>query len=378
MNFIRMLFILVIFIVINVYLFIRGWQALPGKTAVHIIYTAFYLLAAFGVFIGVLLGSRLPDWLSYICELTGGYWIILFIFFLSAALLGDMLRIADHFFHIFPDWITTNYEHAKHGYLITVFILLGMMSVIGYIRFSNPGITKLELTLENSKGESETEEIILVAASDIHLGNLIRKDRLDDWVDLINSQQPDIILLAGDIFDHNMHAVESQQMDKVLTRLNARYGVYAIPGNHDFYAGIDRAVEYMKKSCMHVLRDQAVTIDNRFVIIGRDDLTNRQRKPLDSLVAGLNSGLPRIVLDHQPVSLMESCENNIDLHLSGHTHNGQTFPYNYFISWMYDLSYGYRKMGETHFYVTSGLGLWGAPLRIGTRSEIVRIRLSIN
>jgi uncharacterized protein len=373
MNIVRIIPIFLIFISINVYLFIRGWQALPDRTTVHIVYTAVFMLAASGIFIGLFLGGKLPVWLSYTCELVGGYWLILFVYFLFAAVLGDALRLADHFFHIFPGWITSHYAGAKLGYLVSVLLILGVMSVIGYVRFSNPRTVRFDLPMRD--GHSKSGDIKLLVASDIHLGNLIRKNRLADWVKRINSEKPDIILLDGDIFDHNMHAVESQKMNEELIRLKAPYGVYAVPGNHDYYAGIDKAVQYMKRSGIHVLRDQTVKVDDRIVIIGRDDLTNRHRKPLDSLVAGLNSGLVRIVLDHQPAALGESVANDIDLHISGHTHDGQVFPFNYIVTKIFELGYGYRKTGKTHFYVSSGLGLWGAPMRIGTQSEIVCIRL---
>jgi len=85
--------------------------------------------------------------------------------------------------------------------------------------------------------------------------------------------------------------------------------------------------------------------------------------------------LPKIVLDHQPLSIKESIDNHIDFHLSGHTHDGQIFPFNKFVSLIYEQGYGYRRAGNTHAYVSSGLGLWGAPIRLGTRSEIVRINL---
>lgn len=373
MNIIRIILVLLLFLTVNAYLFIRGWQALPDRTVVHFIYTAVFLLAAFGVFIGLFLGSKMPVWFSYTCELVGGYWLILFVYFLFAAVLGDALRIADHFFHIFPGWVISHYAQAKLVYLISVLLALGVLSVIGYGRFSKPVMVRLDLPIGKEKGKSG--ELTLLAATDIHLGNLIRKDRLADWVNRINSEKPDVILLGGDIFDHNMHAVESQKMEEELVKLKATYGVFAVPGNHDFYAGIDKAVQYMKRSGISVLRDQVVNVDDRMLIIGRDDLTNRHRKPLDSLVAGLNSGLVRIVLDHQPAALGESVANGIDLHISGHTHDGQVFPFNHIVARMFELSYGYRITGKTHIYVSSGLGLWGAPLRIGTQSEIVSIRL---
>jgi predicted MPP superfamily phosphohydrolase len=203
---------------------------------------------------------------------------------------------------------------------------------------------------------------------------VIRKGRLTKWVELINSHRPDLVLLAGDIFDHNIRAVEAQQMDSELLKLKATYGVYAVPGNHDYYAGIDQVLAYLKRSGIRVLRDSAVIIDNRLAIYGRDDQTNRNRKSLQELLSTLETDLPRVVLDHQPGSINESVTHRIDLHISGHTHNGQIFPINRIVSRIYDLPYGYKKSGQTHLYVSSGLGLWGAPIRLGTQSEIVKIR----
>ena len=376
MTLIRFLLILVAFITLNIYLFLRGWQAMPSRAGIHGIYTVLYVIASTAIFFAIFAGNKLPLWLSHILELIGGYWMILFIFILLGALTGDLLRIANHYFGIFPEWIKLHYQQAKLLYFIAVMTFLALISIVGYVRFVNPRITELNLTF--SQQNHEAGDLHIVAASDIHLGNLNRIGRLADWVELINKQNPDIILLVGDIFDHNMNTVESQHMDRELGRLKAPFGVFAIPGNHDYYAGIDRAISYMKRSGIRVLRDQVVTIDNRMVLIGRDDLTNKNRAALKSLINGFNGELPKIVLDHQPLSLAESAENNIDLHLSGHTHNGQIFPFNRIVTKIYELGFGYLKKGNTHYYVSSGLGLWGAPIRLGTNSEIVSIVLKFN
>jgi len=376
MTIIRFLIILLVFILLNIYLFMRGWQALPGRYGLHVVYTVLFIFASTSVFIAIFAGNKLPVWLGHLLELVGGYWIILFVFIISAALLGDLLRVANHYSGIFPQWVTSHYPQVKLIYFVSVLLMLSMISVFGYLRFDNTSITRISIPVDNSN--SGASDLHMVAISDIHLGNLIRKGRLDTWVNMINHEKPDIIVIAGDLFDHSMRTVELQQMNQELSKLHAPYGVYAIPGNHDYYAGIDHAISYMKKSGIRVLRDQAVTIDQKFVLIGRDDLTNRKRQTLESLVNGLDPGLPRIVLDHQPLSLAESVENNIDLHLSGHTHNGQIFPFNWIVSKIYNLGYGYRKTGNTHYYVSSGLGLWGAPIRLGTRSEIVSIVLKVN
>jgi predicted MPP superfamily phosphohydrolase len=372
MNISRMIIAFIVFISLNVYLIIRGWQALPNTIWWHIIYTALFLFASLSVFLAVFLGSRLPEWLVRIFEQVGGYYMILFIFILAGAFLGDLLRIGDHFFHFFPDWVRNNYSQVRLGYFILLLLFLVILSLIGYNRFKNPGIVEFKLETNHSNGHSS--EMTIVAASDIHLGNLIRKERLSKWVELINSQKPDLILLAGDIFDHDFRAVESQRMDFELLKLKATYGVYAIPGNHDYYAGIDKVLAYLKGSGITVLRDKAVIIDNRIALFGRDDQTNRNRKPLSFL----KTDLPKIVIDHQPGTMNESVMSGIDLHISGHTHNGQIFPFNRIVSRIYDLPYGYKKSGNTHLYVSSGLGLWGAPIRLGTQSEILKVRFTSN
>jgi uncharacterized protein len=123
------------------------------------------------------------------------------------------------------------------------------------------------------------------------------------------------------------------------------------------------------------LRDSSAVVGNQLLIIGRDDHTNKNRKSLASLLEGQDASLPRLVLDHQPHTLGESVQNEVDLHLSGHTHDGQIFPFNYIVAKIYDLGYGFRKTGNTNQYVSSGIGLWGAPIRLGTQSEIVRIHV---
>ncbi|MFZ4725789.1 MAG: metallophosphoesterase, partial [Paludibacter sp.] len=115
--------------------------------------------------------------------------------------------------------------------------------------------------------------------------------------------------------------------------------------------------------------------DSSFYIVGRDDKSNLNRKKLSEIVTGLDKKLPFILMDHQPYHLEEAEQNDIDFQISGHTHNGQFFPGNLFVKKMYELGYGYLKKGNTHYYVSSGLGLWGPQYRIGTESELVVINL---
>jgi uncharacterized protein len=364
-----------IFISLNFYIYVRGRQALPNNSIIQSTYLVLFLICSFSFLISAIFENRLPLIISAILENIGGFWMILFLYFLIAILFADFLRLIDHFIHIFPQFVRLNYQLVKLIYLGVVIFSLIVLSIIGYIHFNNPQTVTLNLDI--AKKGTNSDELSIVAISDVHLGNIIRKNRLKSYVKLINKQNPDVIVIVGDLFDRNLHAVKAQNMDSVLLQLKSKYGVYAVLGNHDYFANVDSSIHYMAQSGIKLLRDSAITIDNRFVLVGRDDYSNPNRKMLKTIISGIDSKLPIILLDHQPVKLSEAVENNIDLQLSGHTHNGQIYPFSLLVAKFHDLTYGYRKTGKTNFYVSSGIGLWGAPIRIGTQSELVYIKLSI-
>jgi predicted MPP superfamily phosphohydrolase len=373
MNKIGFFIIFTIFASINFYIFTRGRQALPKSAVILTVYTSLFLLCSLSFFIVVIFENKLPLTFSALFENIGGFWMILFFFFLVAVLFADLLRLSNHFFGIYPSWIKSNYSQVKLIYFGIVILTLMAFSVIGYFRFNNPQTVTLNLDFSN---EAEyTYSTTIVAISDVHLGNVIRKKRLEKYVALINKQNPDIVVIVGDLFDRNLHSVKAQGMDVVLRQLQAKNGVYAVLGNHDYFSNVDSAMKYMSLSGIHLLRDSAVTIDNKFVLIGRDDYSNHHRKPIKSLLSGIDTNLPTILLDHQPAKLNEAVENNIDFQISGHTHNGQIYPFSLVVKKIFELNYGYLKKGNTQFYVSSGLGLWGAPIRLGTQSEIVKIQI---
>jgi hypothetical protein len=269
-----------------------------------------------------------------------------------------------------------NYSKIKLIYFSSVLLLMLVFILSGFNRFANPQIVKLNLTI--NKENNGFEDLIYVAVSDIHLGDVVTIKRLTRWIERINNQKPDVIFLVGDIFDQNFNPNESQNAIKALRQLKSKFGVFAVLGNHEHlpnFMDINMAISYIENSGINLLRDETFILDKRVNIIGRDDATNKRRKPIDVLTVGLDARLPTILLDHQPKHLNESVRNNIDLQISGHLHNGQVYPYSWILSRLWELSYGYRKTGNTHFYVSSGLGLSYLPLRLGTQSEIVRIHL---
>jgi len=375
MNKIGILIALALYSGINYYLFKRSWQALPPNALLHTTFIILFLVSSLSFFFAMGLGNVLPLGVVAVLENIGAYWMIGLLYFILAALFFDIVRVLNHFLRFYPDWVTGNYQQVKFICFLTVLVIFTLFSVVGNYRFRHPQVRQLDL--EIPKGDGPAGTLTIAVASDVHLGNIIRKNRLKKYVELINSQNADIILFAGDLIDHSIRPVEVKKMDGELRGLKAKYGVYAIFGNHEYYGNISKATQFYARSGITLLRDTAVVIGKRFILAGRDDISQHQRKPLDSILSGIAANLPKILLDHNPTRLGDALKNNIDLQLSGHTHNGQIFPLNYFVRKLYPLPYGFRKTGNTNYYVSSGLGLWAAPVRIGTQSEIVRINLTL-
>lgn len=375
MNKIGILIALALYGGINYYLFRRSWQALPPNVLIHTVFIILFLISSLSFFVAMGLSHVLPLGVVAVLENIGAYWMIGLLYFILAALFFDIIRLSNYFLKFYPDWINANYQQVKFITFLSVLGIFTIFSIVGNYRFRHPDVK--QLSLEIPKGDGPAGSLKLVVASDLHLGNIIRKNRLKKYTELINKQNADIVLFAGDLIDHSMRPVEAKRMDEELRNLKARYGIYAIFGNHEYYGNIAKATEFYARSGITLLRDTAVIVRNRFVLVGRDDVSQHHRKPLDAILSGINVNLPKILLDHNPSRLSDASKNNIDLQVSGHTHNGQIFPVNLLIKKLYPLPYGYRKLEDTHYYVSSGLGLWAAPVRIGTRSEIVLMNITL-
>jgi hypothetical protein len=197
---------------------------------------------------------------------------------------------------------------------------------------------------------------------------------------MINGLHPDIILLAGDLVDEDLKPVIRRNLGETLKKLHAPLGVYAITGNHEYIGGAAEAVAYLTAHRIKFLSDTIELIDNRFYLAGRDDrdkprFTGKPRKPLGEILKGADPAVPILLMDHQPFQLSIPQELGVDLQLSGHTHHGQVWPFNFITNAMYEVSWGYKKKGNTHIYVSSGFGTWGPPIRLANRPEVVSITL---
>ncbi len=254
------------------------------------------------------------------------------------------------------------------------------ISLLGYglYHFTKPKI--VNLAIETDK---DVPNWTIVAVSDLHLGTMTPQ-LLQENVKTINALNPDVVLLLGDQFVINWRDVVPLGYASVLRQLRAAQGVYAIQGNHEsfheFSHNEDPRVQYLYDYLkINMLEDTVVLLNDKVALIGRSDSSRLySRKSLPELMSSVDESQFSILLDHRPIDLKPAEECGVDLQLSGHTHNGQLFPMNIF-QWAKSLFnnklyYGYRKVGGTQYYVTSGLGGSGAPVRVGTTGEIVVIR----
>ncbi|HEY3251292.1 MAG TPA: metallophosphoesterase, partial [Ignavibacteria bacterium] len=287
-------------------------------------------------------------------------------------------RLINLIIPIFPSFIFKNYELTKHVVSIVVTGSTFIIVFLGYTNARNPRIKNL--TLKINKKADTLKTLTVAVASDIHLGTIICKSRLEKIVDKINALNADIVLLPGDVVDEDIGPVIKQNLGETLRKIKSLYGVYAITGNHEYIGGVEPACKYLIEHGMVELRDSYIKIAESFYVIGREDrsiksFASKIRRPLEKIMDGIDKSLPIILMDHQPVKLEEAEKNEVDLQLSGHTHHGQLWPFNFITKKVYELSWGLIKRGSTNYYVSCGVGTWGPPIRTGNRPEIIYLNL---
>ena len=351
------------------YVTLRGWQALSSFTNLRTSYLVINIVLFAIMLTNFMLRNVFSDNVAKVMAFIGFSYMILVIYLLLSFLIIDIVRFANLGLHFAPAGMKT----FRLGAFAVSIVITTVAMLVGNYNFNNPKIVNLNI---KSEKQLQGKKLRIVAASDLHLGVSIDKKMLQKYVALINAQQPDIVVFAGDIADHSTEPIIRQNMAEEFRSIQSKLGVYAITGNHEYFGESPFALEdYLKTAGVTYLRDSAVLVDSSFYVVGRDDKMNTKRQSLNELVKGIDTNKTMILLDHQPFQLDEAAKNNIDLQISGHTHNGQFFPGSLIVPRMYEVAHGYLKKDRTHYYVSSGLGLWGPQYRIGTQSELVVIDL---
>lgn len=288
---------------------------------------------------------------------TSSVFILLYLFMLFLVLdLGRLVRLL-------PRTLLYNNGWMAGGIALFMFGLF----LYGHLHYKHKYRQEITLT-----SEKVSKPIKLVMMSDMHLGYHNRREELHRWVDMINKEQPDLILIAGDIIDGSIRPLKEEKMHEEFRRLKAP--VYACIGNHEYYSGELGAQQFYREAGINLLQDSVAVVGN-LCIIGRDDRTNIHRKSLGKLLEEnsflISQSSFLILLDHQPYHLEQAERHHVDFQFSGHTHHGQVWPISWITESIYECAFGSYQRGNTRYYISSGLGIWGGKFRIGTRSEYV-------
>lgn len=327
-------------------------------------------------------------------KIIGNYFLGVIQYIVLIVVLADLIRILLKKTKIVNEKILS----SKITFIISgsICILLTiLLSTYGVIHSKKIVYTDYNVNIDKI---TNIDNLKISLVSDIHLGYNTHLSHIKKMVDMINNSNSDLVLIAGDIFDNNYEAIgNDEDIINELKRIKSKYGVYAVYGNHDIdekiLAGftfnwdksevlIDpRMEEFLSKSNIKTLRDETILIDDSFYLIGRLDyhkygIKINERKTIEELIKDIDIDKPIIVLDHEPYELNELSNNNVDLDLSGHTHNGQMFPSNILLKVIWDNPYGLLKVGNMTSIVTSGIGVYGPNMRVLSTAEVVNINVN--
>lgn len=341
----------------NIYIFIRGAQALVAQPfGVKMLLTVLFWSGALSFFVSMLTRNvKYPDILAHTLHEIGTGWLVFTLYMTLSLVAFDVFKLFNGGF--------------KYGFYISFWLTLCLLSY-GYYNYQHPNTEVINIVINKSVNNSQ-QVMKVVSISDIHLGYGTNKVQLKKYVDMINAQHPDLILIGGDLIDNSVTPLYAENMQEELSLLKASQGIYMVPGNHEYISGIKQSADFLRSTPIQLLRDTVITLPNGLQLAGRDDRYNSSRLSLQALAQNIDPTLPVILLDHQPYDLQETEKAGIDLQFSGHTHRGQIWPINLVTDNLFEQSYGYKKWGNSHIYVSSGLSLWGPPFRIGTNSEMV-------
>lgn len=368
-----------IFTASNIFIGLKGWNIVRHYIPAFNIYLywAVIILIAFSFIIGRVGRKFLPGFLEETLNFIGSYWLAMLFYFFFISVIAIILRML-----INATGIGGSYRSAFDIKLIldvSVFLIVFLILIFGTYNANNSKVVNYNLTI--NKKAADLKKLNIVTIADIHFGGLVGKARMEKMVREINSLNPDIVFLCGDIIDDDINPFIDENMKDTFKKINSKYGVYGVLGNHEYFGkDIEKIELAYKEADIKLLKDNMEKVENSFYIVGRDDASakrfnNKNRMEISELLKSCDKSLPIIVLDHQPVDIEGTEMAGADLQFSGHTHKGQFFPVELVTSRMFKIDYGYLKENNFNIIVTSGFGTWGPPIRVGTKSEIVKTEI---
>ena len=369
------------YVAINGWILWWFWRSLRGSRGVRWL-TCLLLLALMACFPllyphGSWGGSAAGIWMLR----AGCFWIgsFFYVLFMTLAVdLSDLWRRLRH------GW-RRNTERPRYAAAFGILVLTAAVGLGGWVNASFPVLaeTRLTVAVPLPEGEPLPASLTIAAIADIHLGRVNGVSRLMRAVDLVAPQNPDVVFFLGDVLDDHI-AVDEAGLKKAVERLEPPLGTWGILGNHEYISGpVEKSIEMIERSGIRLLRDEWVILADRLLVAGRDDYSRTYfqdggRKSLKEILKDVPADerrLTLVVLDHQPFHLEEAEEAAAALQLSGHTHNGQLWPFNLVVKRVYENAHGYSRRGNTGYIVSAGTGTWGPPMRNNARPEVLFVRI---
>ncbi len=355
-----------LWVVLNVYVFWRA-SSVP-YVARHVPRWGLLLAAVFlaSSYILARVLERFGAGLAAVAlEFVGATWMgVLFLTF-AAFLVVDVLTLFG--------FLLRGHVPALRGGALAV---AGALSLVALVQgFRAPVVVDEEVRLKELP--AGLDGTVLAIVSDTHLGTLLAKGWLTARVDQVKAMKPDLVILCGDILEGDRES--ERELAPLLTGFSAPMGLYAVTGNHEFYAGVERSVRTLEGAGVTVLRDRAVEVRPGFILAGVDDLTARRQFLLNGdPVARTLEGRPKgatVFLSHSPWKAEEAARLGAGLMLSGHTHAGPIWPFGFITGLRYPLLAGRYEVGGLPVIVCRGTGTWGPRMRLWRPGEILRITL---
>lgn len=374
------LFLLTFFLLyssIHLYIFLKVKSALsPGTLTTVFLICFMAVMVAAPVIVriserhGFELSARL---ISYI----GHTWMGLAFLFLSFSLLFDLYHFS---MYVSGLMLERDFSHLLPPPRITFVIpLLTTVAIASYGYFEARNIRNETMIIKSPKIPKKVGTLTIAQISDVHLGLIVREERLKGILREVEGAEPDILVSTGDLVDGQIGSLTG--LAELLDAIKPKYGKFAITGNHEFYAGLDQALHFTEKAGFTVLRGEALNIAGIINIAGIDDPTGKRfglYKGVSerALLSGLSRDKFTLLLKHMPV-VDENTVGLFDLQLSGHTHKGQIFPFSLITRLFFQTVAGLVQLpNNSYLYVNRGSGTWGPPIRFLSPPEVTVIELS--
>jgi predicted MPP superfamily phosphohydrolase len=360
----------------HVYAYLRARSALHFGLYSGLGVAFFMLAMVFAPFLIRLAEKQGLEHLARVLSFAGYTWLgILFLFFSSSLVLDGyhlLIRIAEIA-------AQAEYGRLKPSAKIAFYIPL-MVSVLiaGYGYHEAKEVRTERITIKTNRIAESVGKLRIVQISDVHLGLIIRQERLKRILSLVKEADPDILVSTGDLVDGQINGLPG--LAEMFNEINPRYGKYAITGNHEYYAGFDQSLAFIRKAGFVILRGEAVSIGGVLNIAGIDDPAGRYLGlTRDVHEKEMLSGLPResftLLLKHRPL-IDKDADGMFDLQLSGHVHKGQIFPFSIATKLYYPVDSGLARVaGGSQLYVSRGTGTWGPPIRFLSPPEVTVFEL---